>query len=73
MHNNYCYGGKQMNPALLQTIFLLVCPVLNDIIKPISLLWSSHFSILTQGTDSFLGYMMFCLLSTQHTFDILEK
>lgn len=72
MHNNYCYGGKQMSPALFQTRFLLVFPALNDIIKLISLLWSSHFSILTQNTDSFLGYM-FCLLSTQHIFDILEK
>jgi len=73
MHNNYCYGGKQMNPALLLTIFLLVCLDLNDIIKLISLLWFSYLSILTQDTDPFLGYMMFCLLSTQHTFHILEK
>jgi hypothetical protein len=80
-HNNYCYAGKQMNPALLQSRFLLVCPALNDIIKLITrklklinLLWSSHFSLLTQDTDSFLGYvMMFCLLSTQHTFDTLEN
>jgi len=69
-----------MNPAQLQTRFLLVCPALNDIIKLItmklkliSLLWSSHFSRLTQYTDSFLGYMMFRLLSTQHNFDILEN
>ena len=42
-------------------------------LKLISLLWSSHFSRLTQYTDSFLGYMMFRLLSTQHNFDILEN
>jgi len=69
-----------MNPALLQTRFLLVCPALNDIMKLItrklkfiSLLWYSHFSHLTKDTDSFLGYMMFCQLSTQHSFDILEN
>jgi len=59
-----------MKPALLQTRFLLVCPALNDIMKLINLLPSSHFSILTENTDSFLGYMMFACsqLSTPLTY-----